>query len=125
MSWEKKDIDFLKRNVGIVSFKEIAERIGKTEMAVQIYCHRYRIPIGGKSDNLLMKLLTIRFIHPEYFMPTRQFFDSVKINQKRWWCLYYGKSKLTEEEYKRLVKHFGVGLDNAFDARQLDLFDHD
>lgn len=45
------------------------------------------------------------------------------MNQKRWWNLYFGKERMTEDEYFRLIEHFQVTLREAFDARQLKLFE--
>lgn len=126
MSWQKKDILFLRENIGKLAFKDIASHLGRSELAIQLYVHRYRIPIGEqKGRNLVQELLTMKFVNPEYFSPTRAFYKAIKMTQKRWWDLYYGKDKLTEDEYYRLIEHFKVSLKDAFEARQLKLFGED
>lgn len=127
MSWKKKDIDFLKQNIGVLSFEQMAAFVDHSEVAIRQYCHRYRIQVKEETvgRNLVKELLTMKFVHPENFMPNRRFFDTVCINQKRWWNLYFGREKMTEKEYERLVRYFGVTLQEAFDARQLTLFEND
>lgn len=126
MSWKKDEIQYLKDNVGKQSFKDIASHLGRTVLAIHLYVHRYRIPIGKQSGrNLVQEILTLKFVNPEYFSPTKAFYKAVNINQKRWWDLYYGKERLTEDEYFRLIEHFQVSLKEAFEARQLKLFGED
>jgi len=64
----------------------------------------------------------MKFVYPEYFMPTHRFFESTGIGQRRWWQLYKGEKKLTEKEYKAIATHLNVSLEEAFEARQLTLF---
>ena len=124
MSWTKKDINYLRENVGKLTYDQIGQNIGRSEKAVQCYCLRNRIsPVKQVGRNLVVEILTMKFMHPEYFQPTRRFFDAVDINQKRFWDLYYGRAKLTETEYLHLIQHFGVSLVEAFEARQLNLFE--
>nr|DAP41642.1 MAG TPA: dormancy survival regulator-like protein [Caudoviricetes sp.] len=124
MSWRKEEIQYLKDNAGKQSFKTIATHLGKSEMAVQLYVHRYRIPVAEqKGRNLVQEILTIKFVNPEYFTPTKAFYKAIGMNQKRWWNLYFGKERMTEDEYFRLIEHFQVTLREAFDARQLKLFE--
>lgn len=123
MSWIEKDIQYLLDNIGKQSTKEIAKSLGKSERAVNLYIHRYRIPvIKEQGRNLVKEILTIKFVNPDYFQPNKAFYKAVNLTQKRWWDLYHGKSKLTEEEYIRLVDHFNVSFKDAFEARQLNLF---
>jgi len=92
-------------------------------MAVLLYCHRnginYRSSIGR---NIVFELFRIKFIHPEYFTITSDFLKAVKINQLRFWQLDRGETKPTNEEYCRLASALGITMQEAFDARQLELF---
>lgn len=125
MSWKPDEIDFLKKNLNKLTFAQIAKALGKSELAVHLYVHRNRIPVREQQGrNLVVEILTIKFVNPEYFMPTKSFYRAVKIGQKRWWDLYYGKAKLTDDEYIRLARHFQISLEDAFNARQLKLFDN-
>lgn len=126
MSWIKKDIQYLMDNIGKQTIKDIATNLGRSELAVHLYIHRNRISINEtKGRNLIKEILTIKFVNPEYFMPTRSFYQAVSLTQKRWWDLYHGKERLTEDEYFRLIEHFQVSLKEAFEARQLKLFGED
>jgi hypothetical protein len=123
-TWSKEQIEFLKDNLEKLSFKEIGEKINKSELAVHLYVLRKRIPVGHTvARNLIMEILTIKFINPEYFHPTRSFYKAVRMNQKRWWDLYFGRAPVTEDEYIRLIIHFQVSLKDAFEARQLKIFE--
>lgn len=55
-------------------------------------------------------------------MPNRAFYKEVGINQMRWWDLYHGKKQINQREYIALSEYLGITLQEAFDARQLDLF---
>ena len=46
----------------------------------------------------------------------------VNINQVRFWKLYRGEESPTDQEYLRLATTLGVSLQEAFEARQLYLF---
>lgn len=122
--WTPEQKEYLRENLEKQTFKEIGEAISKTELAVQLYVLRNRIPVGAKvSRNLVQEILTIKFINPDYFQPNRSFYNAVRITQKRWWDIYLGRAPITEDEYVRLIEHFRVSLKDAFEARQLNLFD--
>ena len=59
---------------------------------------------------------------PEYFNVTTTFLHAVNINQVRFWKLYRGEESPTDQEYLRLATTLGVSLQEAFEARQLYLF---
>jgi hypothetical protein len=122
--WTPEQKKYLRENIEKKTFKEIGAAISKTELAVQLYIHRNKIPVGRTVvRNLVQEILTLKFIHPEYFHPTRGFYEAVKLTQKRWWDLYFGRAPITEDEYVRLIEHFCVSLTDAFEARQLNLFE--
>lgn len=58
-------------------------------------------------------------------MPTRAFYREVGINQMRWWDLFHGRKNITQTEYVALSKYFGLTLEEAFEARQLSMFEEE
>jgi hypothetical protein len=119
--WTDEEDRKLRQMLHSHSPKEIAASLGRTEMAVKLYIHRERIAVNSKvKKNLLLELLYLRFINPELFMPNRKFYNDVKINQNRWWHLYRGDVRLTEDEYIRLVEYFGIRNEVVFEKRQLN-----
>lgn len=109
------------------SLAVIADALGKTEEAVYLYCYRHNIPVRKQLDNpIMVKLLTIKFGNPKFFHPTREFYQSVAITQKRWAVLAWGYAQPTQDELRRVAKVFNFSADEAFDLmenRQLNLFE--
>lgn len=122
--WSDEQIQYLFNNLETKTFKEIGEAISKSELAVQLYVHRQRIPVGSRViRNMIIEILKIKFVNPSYFQPNKDFYKAVGLTQKRWWDLYYGRAAVKEAEYISLCDHFQVTLQQAFEARQLNLFD--
>jgi hypothetical protein len=120
--WTDEDEKRLRGMLQTHSMKEISRSLGKTERAVKLHIHRERIPVNPKvGKNLLLELLNLCIVNPELFMPNRKFYHDVKINQNRWWRLYRGDEKITEEEYGRLIAYFGINHALAFEKRQLEI----
>lgn len=78
----------------------------------------------NQKDNLAIRLITKKFTYPEYFTPTRRFFQATGIRQVRWWQLYKGERKMTEREYMNVCNHLKIDKDMAMNVRQLDLFEN-
>lgn len=122
-SWKQNEIEFLTDNIGKLTLPEMAAALGKTELAVKLYMHRHRMNSGSVvKRNLLQELLNMKFGNPKYFQPTREFYVDIGITQRRFWDLFHGRKKMTDEEYLKFAKHFNVTLEEAFEARQLNLF---
>ena len=122
--WTNIEIKFALESVGILSNYDISKKIGKTEMAVQLFLHRRRASVGNVvKRNLVVELIKLKFIDVSLFVPNRIFYNAVKISQKRWWDLFYGRQPISEPEYIRLITYLGVSLKDAFEARQLNLFE--
>jgi len=75
--------------------------------------------------NLAIRLITVKFTYPEYFCPTKRFFNSTGIRQGRWWQLYKGEKQMTEKEYAAVARHFKISGQDALDVRQLQLFENE
>lgn len=120
-SWREYE-DFIRDNIDQMPLPEMAEKLNVPEYDLYQYVHRERIfPISTKPKNLAYELVKIKFVHPEYFKPTRRFYQAVKMTQRQWWAAFRGETRLTEEQYKRLSIHLGITLEEAFEARQLEL----
>lgn len=101
--------------------EEIAEELETTVYDLKQFLHRNRLfAINKDGRNLAYEIIKLKFRHPEYFKPTRSFFRAVKITQRRWWSLYRGEARMTEEEFKRVTLHIGLTLEEAFECRQLN-----
>ena len=122
--WTAEEERFVRANVGTMEIGEMASSLGKTEIAVQLFIHRRQIAVGAKvKRNLVTEMLKIKFIHPENFRPTRLFYHTVGITPMRWWHIYFGRKPVTEVEYMALARYFGITLEEAFESRQLSLFE--
>ncbi len=126
-NWTPEDKAFLKEHLNKITIEEIASQLGRPVNAVNLYLYRNRIPVKNQvKTNLMYKLIEIKFGRAEYFQPTRDFFQTVKINQKRWASLYFGYCSATEEEIIRVAKHLNFSVEDTFelmDARQLNIFE--
>ena len=121
VNWEKHRA-YVTKNIGCKSIAEMAEEIGVTEFSLNQFIHRERIfRISQSTRNIAYEIIKQKFVHPEYFRPTRAFFKSVKMTQREWWKAYRGEARLTEEQYKRLVEHLNVTLSEAFELRQIEV----
>lgn len=120
--WAQEEKEYVLTNIGRISIQEMAKKLGRSEMSVHLFIHRRRkSPKSVVKDNLLLRLLTLKFVNPEYFEPNREFFKAVRIGQKRWWMLYKGIEQITEEEYKRVAEHLEISLIDSFQTRQLTI----
>lgn len=121
--WSEKQKQLVFDKVGHISIEEIATQVGRTPRAVRLFLHRNKITLGETvKHNMTLTVLKRKFGRPEYFTPTKQFFIDVRINQKRWWALYYGRKQITQDEYDRLCSHLDIAPEDQFEARQMDIF---
>lgn len=126
-NWTQDDCDFLMEHKHGMTPKQIAECLGKSEMAVRLYCYRNRIGFREPLKRpMLVELLRIKFGNPEYFKPTREFYQKVNISQKRFSDLRLGYAQPTEKELATVCREFNMSHEEysrLLDARQLSLFD--
>jgi hypothetical protein len=122
--WSAQEKEFVFNNLGKISTKEMAIQLGKTEVSVNLFLLRKRTsPKAVVKNNMVLMILQYAFVNPEYFTPTRTFYDAVKIGQKRWWSLYKGVKRATDEECLRIASHLGVDTSAFFESRQLNFFE--
>lgn len=123
-TWSPADIKFLNEKWELLTPKQIADHLGKTENAVNLYIHRKRLTHQDTAKkNLLKEMLSMRFIRPELFHPDRRFLNDVGMTQVRFWRVYRGETPLSPKEYIKIASVLEISLEKAFEARQLKLFD--
>ena len=126
-NWTPDEVEFLKYHSKSMTPEQIGYAIGKSEMAVRLYCYRHRISLYETIKRpMLVELLRIKFGNPEYFKPTREFYKKVKISQKRFSKLRLGYAQPTETELAAVCREFNMSHEEysrLLDARQLSLFD--
>lgn len=107
--------------------KEIASRLNKTPEAVRVYMTRHRMPIKEKVNcPIVEKLVCGKFVNAKWFTPDREFYELVKISQKRFSDLLNGYNNPTIEEMKRIASVLKFSPDDYlefFQSRQLNLFE--
>jgi hypothetical protein len=126
-NWTLSEDKILKYNLEKgAPLREIGIRLHKNERSIRLYCYRHFIPLRPQIKNPMMRrLLEIKFGKPEFFRPTKQFFEATRINQKRWADLQFGYAQPTQEELISTAKELHFSIEETFDlmdARQLDLF---
>jgi len=101
---------------------KIAEMLGVQLFDLQQYIHRERIfNVSQSPRNLAFEIVKIKFVNVEYFRPTRNFFKIIGMTQRQWWAAFRGEKKLTEEQYKNIASHLGLTIEEAFNARQIEI----
>lgn len=121
--WKDEEEQYIRENAGKKTLQQMSAQVNRSPLAVQLFMHRRKIVIGQTvKRNLVQEILRIKFVHPENFMPNRQFYQDVAINQMRWWDIYYGRKPVTQQEYIALSEYFRITLQEAFEARQLNIF---
>lgn len=122
--WTDDDIDFVRYHLGSLSLEDMAYALGRSVMSVRLFILRQRWSVGPSAKrNIVQAMLKLRFRNIEDFQPSRKFYNETGIGQRRWWELYHGTKVVSKEEYMKLAEYFGVTLQEAFESRQLDLFE--
>ena len=124
--WTSEDVEYVKENLGYVSLETMARYLGRSSMSVRLYILRNRL-IPGQARivkrNLLIEMLKIKFRHPEDFSPSKSFYRETGIGQRRYWDLYLGRKPITGGEYAAVAEYLGITMQEAFESRQLELFE--
>ncbi|WP_278584490.1 XRE family transcriptional regulator [Prevotella nigrescens] len=121
--WNSQDDEFVRKNLGKMSFEDMGEYLERSPMSVRLYVLRRKLTTGQLvKRNLLMALLKIKFRHPEDFSPTRMFYRETGIGQRRYWDLYFGRKPITGKEYSAVAEYFGITVTESIESRQLELF---
>ena len=122
--WTAQEAEYIQQSFGKVSFEDMAAYLGRSPMSVRLFVLRRRMTPGPLvKRNLLMKMLKLKFRHPEEFNPPRAFYKETGIGQRRWWDLYYGRKPITGKEYTAVAEYLGITIREALESRQLELFE--
>lgn len=121
--WTQQEKEFVLSQLGKKDFEDIGREIGRSGLAIKLFVHRQRLSARQTvKNNILIRLLELKFGKAEYFNPTRGFYREVGITQMRFWSLYKGEAQITEKEYIDIRNHFNIDAEVAFHSRQLKLF---
>lgn len=124
--WTAEDAEYVRQHLGKVSLEDMAAHLERSSMSVRLYILRNRLTVGRTvKRNLLLAMLKIKFRHPEDFSPTRAFYKETGIGQRRYWDLYFGRKAITGKEYAAVAEYLGITIHEAFESRQLELFEED
>lgn len=122
--WTQAEGDYVRRALGKLSIETMAAEMKRSPMSVRLYILRHRLTVGRTvRRNLLVEMLKMKFKHIEDFNPTRAFYKETGIGQRRYWDLFFGRKPITGKEYSAVAGYLGVTIQEAFESRQLDLFE--
>ena len=119
----KNHVDYLEQNVMSKTLEQMAADLKVERETLRLFLHHHKKFRLANDNNIIIRLLTELIGHPEYFVPTRKFFQETKIGQRRWWQLFKGERVPTEKEYMAICKHLKVDDCIHLEARQLKLFE--
>lgn len=120
----KKHSEYLLKYVGKKTTEQMALELGVNHQELHLFLHRSRRFNVQRDNNLMLRLITIKFTYPEYFTPTKQFYRQTGIRQGRWWQIYRGDLPATGKELHAVVRHLKVNEKEIQGWLQLDLFEN-
>lgn len=121
-SWTQKETEWLIENISKLPMRDLCQHLGRSERAISLKIFRERIVV---RDNILYRMLKKKFVDPANFTPSRDFYTNVKIGQKRFWTIYRGELKLSNEECKRVANYLGLNYKDWVDSLQLDFMEQE
>ena len=120
----KIHLEYLEKNVNSKSLTQMASELNLDKEDLRLFLHHHRRFRINKKNNLIIRLLSELIAYPEYFSPTKNFYEQTGIGQRRWWQLFKGEKIPTEIEYKSICQHLKVDHKVSMNVRQLDLFEN-
>lgn len=100
----------------------MADHLGVKQYDLEQYIHRERIfMVDTKTRNRAYDIVNKKFVHPEYFRPTRKFYKAIGMTQRQWWSAYRGEIPISDENYMMLAEHFQLTLSEAIELKQVSL----
>lgn len=125
--WTAEEVAYIKANATTVSIRDMAARLGRSELSVQLYMLRHDIARYQQvKRNLLRELIAVK-IDTAYFHPTKEFYRAIGINQVRFQQIWQGYRQATNKEMEAVAKHLKLTSDELMKFmfnRQLNLFDN-
>lgn len=126
--WTAKEVEYIKANATAISIKDMATKLGRSELSVQLYMLRHGIARHQQvKRNLLRELIGVK-IDTAYLHPTKDFYRAVNINQVRFQQIWQGYRQATSDEMERVAHHLNFSREELLKFlfnRQLNLFDND
>lgn len=122
--WTEEEKRFLANAIrNKTSLIDLSNELQRTPAAIVQCLYKLRLPRHTQFfRHNIAKLVLLKCIpDPDCFKPNRAFYNAVGMSQKRWWSVYSGEAQITPVEYRALCKYFNVSLQDAFDARQLEI----
>lgn len=125
--WTAEEVAYIKANATTASIRDMAARLGRSELSVQLYMLRHDIARHQQvKRNLLRELIAVK-IDTAYFHPTKEFYKAIGINQVRFQQIWQGYRQATNKEMEAVAKHLKFTSDELMKFmfnRQLNLFDN-
>ena len=118
--WSPAEEAWLFENMHRLPMVELCAYLRRNENAIKLKMHRERQnPKTIVKDNVLLRILTAKFTNPSLFTPNKDFYQAIKIGQKRFWMIYKGLEKLTGEECQRICSYLELPYTSFVDSLQL------
>ena len=121
-TWRNKEKEFLFDHIDKLPMDEICKQLGRNERSVKLFLHRNRFEPRLLKDTLLLRILKLKFGDPTLFNPNREFYQAIKLGQKRFFSILKGDSVMKDEECKRITDFFEIPYESVMEVRQTELF---
>lgn len=120
--WRNREKEFLFENINKLPLDEICKHLGRNERSIKLFLHRNRFEPRLLKDTLLLRILKLKFGDPTLFNPNREFYQSIKMGQKRFFGILKGDTVMKDEECKRITEFFDIPYESVLEVRQTELF---
>lgn len=117
-TWTSQETQWLIDNVTKLPMRDLCAYLSRTETAISLKIFSERIVM---RDNILYRMIKQKFVVATNFTPSRDFYNEVKIGQKRFWTIYRGEIALTGEECERVARYLDLNYKDWVDCLQLSL----
>lgn len=121
----KELYSYINKNISRKTPEQMAQEMKMEVLQLKRFLHRYKMVSDKNQRNLAYRIIKAKFIHPEYFCPTRKFFIETGIGQRRWGLLFTGREKMSGDEFKRVVEHLKLDKRELNSTLNLELFNDD
>lgn len=120
--WRKWEEEYLFDNIRKKPIEEICAHLGRNERSVNLFLHRHKYDPRLLTDTLLLRILKLKFGDPRLFNPNRDFYQAIKMGQKRFNGILKGDWVMKDEECKRITDFFDIPYESVQEVRQTELF---
>lgn len=124
--WTPEEMNYLLNSIGKIPMSEIYKKLQprRSKMAVNLKIKRMRINHTGAvqpervAKSIVVEMLNNQIGDARHFQPKRDFYERVKIPQKRFWQLYRADKNPTMQEVAALAKEWNITLEEIYSIRQ-------